>query len=147
MLKSSNPFALVVLANLYVIQTKQDDPQRLVFKKKLYELAFAANYSEAQSVWLVRFVIDLMLLKPDLEEEFEETRKLITTKNNKNMRTYSKGTHNFIDSLNREYYGSTMNEEREKIRAMIIRCHTQMQMSVKKSQKLQAKRSRRFVKY
>ena len=51
LLKSSNPFALVVLANLYVIQTKQDDPQRLIFKKKLYELAFAANYSEAQSVW------------------------------------------------------------------------------------------------
>ena len=47
------------------------------------------------------------------------------------MRTRSKSSYNFIDSLNREYFGSTMNEEREKIRAMIIRCHTQMQMSVK----------------
>ena len=47
------------------------------------------------------------------------------------MRTYSKGTHNFLKSLSRDIYGSTMDEEREKIRAMIIRCHTQMQMSVK----------------
>ena len=82
-------------------------------------------------MWLVHFVVDLMLLKPSLEEEFEETRKIITTKNNKNMRTYSKGTHNLANNLNRELYGSTVDEEREKIRAMIIRCHTQMQMSVK----------------
>ena len=33
--------------------------------------------------------------------------------------------------MNRELNGATMDEEREKIRAMIIRCHTQMQMSVK----------------
>ena len=32
-------------ANLYVIQTKQDDPQRLVFKKKLYELGFYNHYA------------------------------------------------------------------------------------------------------
>ena len=47
------------------------------------------------------------------------------------MRTYSKSSRNFIDSLNREYYGATMDEQNEKIRAIIIRCHTQMQMSVK----------------
>ena len=82
-------------------------------------------------LWLIHFVTDLMLLKPDLEEEFEETRKIITSKHNKNMRTYSKGSLNFIDSLNREYFGSTMDEKDEKIRAMIIRCHTQMKMSVK----------------
>ena len=67
-----------------------------------------------------------MLLKPDLEEEFEETRKTITTKNNKNMRTRSKSNHNFIDSVTRELYGATMDEQNEKIRTMIIRCHTQM---------------------
>ena len=72
-----------------------------------------------------------MLLKPDLEEEFEETIKTITTKNPNIMRTYSKGTHNLARILNQELYGSTMGEKDEKIRAMIIRCHTQMQMSVK----------------
>ena len=82
-------------------------------------------------MWLVHFVVDLMLLKPSLEEEFEETRKIITTKNDKNMRTRSKSSHNLIDSINREYYGSTMDEKDEKIRAIILRCHTQMQMSVK----------------
>ena len=47
------------------------------------------------------------------------------------MRTRSKSSHNFIDSVTRELYGATMDEQNEKIRAIIIRCHTQMQMSVK----------------
>ncbi len=47
------------------------------------------------------------------------------------MRTYSKGTHNLANVLNRELYGSTMEEERQKMQAIIIRCRIQMQMSIK----------------
>ena len=47
------------------------------------------------------------------------------------MRTRSKGTYGLANVLNRELYGTTIDEERQKIQAMITRCYTQMQMSVK----------------
>ncbi len=39
LLQNDNPFALVVLANFYLLKTKTDSEKRYEFKEKLYELA------------------------------------------------------------------------------------------------------------
>ncbi len=64
---STNPFALVVLANLHIINTKKDAQQRLEYKKRLFELTEKANYTNTPALFLHYFVSELMLLPDDLE--------------------------------------------------------------------------------
>ena len=55
LIQNPNPFAIVILANLYVLQSKNDDTKRLTFKEKVYELAKKRNYSKEKTTKLLIF--------------------------------------------------------------------------------------------
>jgi PP-loop superfamily ATP-utilizing enzyme len=59
-----------VLANYYVLQTKNDGEKCYQCKEKLYKLAIERQYSVEFTNKLLNFVIDLMKLPPLLEEKF-----------------------------------------------------------------------------
>ncbi len=62
--RSSNPFALVVLAHLRTQESKKNDGLRTDFKRELYRLAYRSGYSKADIRELL-IVIDWMLVLPD----------------------------------------------------------------------------------
>ena len=69
--ESDNPFALVVLANKYVLASKKKALQRLQFKIKLLELLRKRNFSRKKIVSIFKFIKYLLILSSDLELEFE----------------------------------------------------------------------------
>ena len=48
LLASENPFALAVLASLYMIKAGQDDFKKLEYKKKLVEISIVKNFNRAK---------------------------------------------------------------------------------------------------
>ncbi len=70
LLTSTNPFAMAVLANLYVLQTNQNYEERLVQKEKMFEIAKKLGYDEKKLIRLLIFVRNLMVLPEDLEFKF-----------------------------------------------------------------------------
>lgn len=82
LLANDNPFALVVLANLYLLQTQNDDVMRYNLKKKVYELGGNKGYSIDYLANLLIFVTELMKLPFELEEKFK--REVIFTSSKTN---------------------------------------------------------------
>ncbi len=80
LLKSRNPFALVILAILYVLRTKGKFDDRLLFKEKLYELAELKKLSTKKLTPLLIFVDNFMFLPKRLEIKFNE--KLLAKQQN-----------------------------------------------------------------
>ena len=98
LIADTNTFALFVLANLYVIQTrdKNDDAQRkrLELKKKICELAIGREMDLEKLRRFLTFVDGIMLLPSDLMEEFQDffnkthimsARKFDTAQSEKNV--------------------------------------------------------------
>ena len=71
LINNPNPFAVFVLANLYVIKTRNNDAQRLTFKEKVYEIAALRNYSREKISQLLIFVLELIQLKPASQQIFD----------------------------------------------------------------------------
>lgn len=72
LLKSKNPFSLVILTSQYLLKSKNDFDQRYLFKRKLIKLAKDREYEDLEIVSLLRF-IDLILKLPEkLEIKFEQ---------------------------------------------------------------------------
>lgn len=69
--KSDNLFDLGVLAAKYTLDTEGDARKRIVFKKKLSELAFNKGFSFEKTEQLISFVFDYMLLPENMENEFQ----------------------------------------------------------------------------
>ncbi len=69
--KSDNPFALAVLASLYLIKAGKDPNQKLAYKKKLIEIARTKNFDFAKLYRLINFVEYLITLPKELELEFK----------------------------------------------------------------------------
>ena len=70
-LKSNpNPFAIVVLANLYVLQTYHNYPKRLELKEHIYRLARERGYPDEKTHRLIIFLSELIQLPEDLEEQY-----------------------------------------------------------------------------
>ena len=80
-----NPFALAVLANKYVLASKNKDKQRLQFKIQLLQLLRKRNFSRKRIVAVFVFIKYLMLLPNELELEFENIIS-DTYQNHTNMR-------------------------------------------------------------
>jgi hypothetical protein len=111
LLANNNPFAIVVLANLYVAKTHNNLRKRLTFKEKLYELAFLRGYSVEKITKLFIFVNELMLLSSELEKEYKTYIQIQQTiKKEENMRVLSKSTMDIIDIFAQDAYGKTMEE-------------------------------------
>ncbi|MEY3242827.1 MAG: hypothetical protein RIR11_4266 [Bacteroidota bacterium] len=69
LLESDNPFALVVLANLYVIQSKSNVELRTQFKRKLLKHLATRNYSYEKFKKLFNFAVFFMTLPPEKEKK------------------------------------------------------------------------------
>ncbi|MEY4903582.1 MAG: hypothetical protein RLZZ292_1397 [Bacteroidota bacterium] len=111
LLANNNPFAIVVLANLYVAKTHNNLRKRLTFKEKLYELAFSRGYSIEKITKLFIFVSELMLLSSELEKEYDayvQTQQKI--KKEENMRVLRQSTLNIINNLTKNAYGQSVDE-------------------------------------
>ncbi len=72
LLKSDNPFALAVLASLYLIKAGKEPNLKLAYKKKLIEIARTKNFDLAKLYRLINFVQQLVVLPKDLEIEFKQ---------------------------------------------------------------------------
>ena len=72
LLKSENPFALAVLASLYLIKAGRENAKKLEFKKKLTEIAVSKNYSKQKFYRLFNFVQHLITLPKVFELEFKK---------------------------------------------------------------------------
>jgi len=80
-----NPFALAVLANKYVLASKNKERKRLQFKIELLKLMRQHNFSKEKKTAVFVFIQYLLLLPQELELEFEDL-VLGKLKNHKNMR-------------------------------------------------------------
>ncbi|WP_160112580.1 hypothetical protein [Salicibibacter kimchii] len=78
MLKSNNPFALVVLAGKYMLKSENNADDRYQFKRQLFDLILHnKNYSQEYTQSLLSFV-DYLLTVPEemnqkLQDEFNST--------------------------------------------------------------------------
>ena len=82
LMASNNPFAIAVLANLYVNQTRDALEKRAEYKKKLFYLAKIKKYPIAKTERLLTFVLHLMKLSDDMDAEvksfYKKNKKLST---------------------------------------------------------------------
>ena len=70
--KMSNPFALVVLAGLYSIKSKEEVEKKYKFKIKLIKLLLKTGYSREKVRHIFIFVDGLLLLPAEVEMHFKE---------------------------------------------------------------------------
>ena len=80
---SPNPFAWVVMAQLKMLETKQDKPTRKIWKMRLVRQLYESGYNQDDVLNLFRFLDWLLKLPKGLEAEFwqelsiyEEERKM-----------------------------------------------------------------------
>jgi hypothetical protein len=128
LLDNPNPFALVVLANLYVLKTSATDTARLTFKEKLYELAHNRGYSDTKIAHLVLFINDLMRLTPSFEYIFKQ--HISKPVNPKPIMIYHQSTIDVVDIETRNVYGVSIPEARAEARAEVESVQTKLQKSV-----------------
>jgi hypothetical protein len=80
LIDNPNPLAIFVLANLYILQTKNDEEQRFAYKREVYKIAISRNYDAAKIKKLLIFVGGFMKLNPKFESKFKELENKTTTK-------------------------------------------------------------------
>ena len=106
LLRSNNPFALAVLASLYMIKAGQNDYKKLEYKKKLIEISILKKFDRAKLFRMFNFVEHLVTLPPNLQELFKNS--ISHTKIQEKMqaeRSFLK-TYEF-------FFGKALKEERE----------------------------------
>ena len=114
LLNNQNPFALAVLANLYVLKTQDSLEKRLTFKEKLYELAGERNYSAEKTNKLLFFIMELMKLSKELEKEFDNY--ISKPVNSENMSYITNVTRNHVNAVVKHTYGLSAVEMNAKIK-------------------------------
>ncbi len=130
LLANNNPFAMITLANYYVLKTKDDQQRRYEFKQKLYELAENRSYNLEELSKLLIFVGELMKLPPLLEKKFEKEVIQTKIKNNSYMIQVSQSTKNLVNAYEREVYGETMEEARAKAKELTKQLDEQLTKSI-----------------
>jgi hypothetical protein len=135
LLKSDNLFALVVLANLRTIQTKKKDEEidRLSFKKHLYNLVIERNFEPEIYYDLLGFIDYLMVLPENLAMEYEDFSSQ-ATKKTINMEKLKVGPRmkNLADAIYLGAYGVDIAAERQAAKR-------QIQIEKRKSREADAK--------
>ncbi|HNL08070.1 MAG TPA: hypothetical protein PKH93_10890 [Chitinophagales bacterium] len=109
LLANPNPFAIVVLANYYVLKTKANDPERLSFKEQVFKLASERGYDYPKTNSLLLFIYELMKLSKPLSQDFYENI-IQPSKHIPAMIKYSRATRDIIDYEVKQVYGFTITE-------------------------------------
>jgi hypothetical protein len=129
LMNNPNPFAIVVLANLYVLQTQENDAKRLTLKQKIYDLAKQRKYPKEQTTNLILFITELMKLPPKLAKTFTNYISK-PQKNDKDMMPITQASRNVADALGIRAYGKSIKELDNTVAKTIVLLYSQMQMSV-----------------
>lgn len=120
LLSSSNPFALVVLANLYVIQSKGNSALRMELKRRLVTHLLSRNIPLEKFRTILNFALLFVRLKEEDEASFFTfIEEQFSQKNNSKMSGSSKVQVKdyakiIMDSLSKKYYGETAEEAQRK---------------------------------
>ena len=72
LVKADNPFAIVVMAHLKALETRQDHSLRKHWKTKLTRMLYERGYTRQEVMDLYRFIDWAITLPPALELEFLE---------------------------------------------------------------------------
>lgn len=106
LLLNPNPFSVVVLANLYVNNTKRDFKKRLVFKEYLYQIAKNRGYSFEKTSNLYTFVLQVVKLPLELEIEYIN---YVKSQDNpaKDMRLIEQVTIDFANEIIKDVIGKS----------------------------------------
>lgn len=115
LLRSKNPFSLIVLASQYLLKSKSDSNKRYIFKRNLIKLAKERKYSDEQIVNLLRFIDLTLRLPKKLEEKFE--KEIIETYI-KPEGMITKKSDRFANQLYLALYGESMDERINKEKIM-----------------------------
>ena len=102
------PFALIILANLLMLKSKNDPEKRLSFKQHLYLLAAERKYSAAVTQSIITFAEEVMRLPDELELVFQDF--VLNTSTSQNMSYVPQNTLNLADAIAKKHYGYTITE-------------------------------------
>jgi hypothetical protein len=128
LLANPNPFAIFVLANMYVSQTYENATLRLERKEQMYRLARQRNYSEDKINRILLFIFEIIKLPPDLETQFNEH---ISKPQNSNDMVYTTQTsRDTVDALAKQAFGQTVTEIDTALVKTIIILFTKVKMSI-----------------
>jgi hypothetical protein len=117
LMASDNPFALVILSNLYVIQSKGNPQKRFELKKKLLEHLKVKGISLDRFRNILNFALYLVKLTPELDDRFHELTHQQDHLNAKDMTGKQKAfEHNkkLIDAMGSAFYGAPISDLVEK---------------------------------
>jgi len=78
LLNSDNPFAMVVLAGLYSLKSKNEEQKKYKFKIKLLRLLLNKGYKNDKVYNIFEFLDGILFLPTDLEIKFQENIEEIT---------------------------------------------------------------------
>jgi hypothetical protein len=83
LLKSDNPFSLVILATKYAIESKKKEDIKLNFKIKLAKLLLQRNYNREEIIEIFKFIDVLLELKNESNRKiyYQEVMEMAKTKN------------------------------------------------------------------
>jgi hypothetical protein len=116
LIANPNPFALVVLANWYSLNSKGDDQKRYTYKEKLYEMGKERGISIADISKLHIFVTEIMKLPKNLVKQFEKEYLKTTTKQVDKMMYASPSTREVFSEMTKEIFGQSPEEMLAKIK-------------------------------
>jgi predicted DNA-binding protein (MmcQ/YjbR family) len=87
--QSDNPFAIVVMAHLKMLETKKNVTDRLYWKIELSKMLYQKGYEEKKVIALLKFIDWLMILPKNLSSSYYETlHQLKEEKKMKMMTTF-----------------------------------------------------------
>ncbi len=123
LLSNDNPFSLVVLSNLYLLLSKNDNSKRYEFKKKLYELGRNKSYSVDNLAKLLIFVSELVKLPFELEKKFENEVIKSNYKNANDMyKNLSQGSKTMVNTIVENVFG----ESYENVKAKQVKVEAEL---------------------
>jgi hypothetical protein len=128
LINNPNPFAIVILANLYVLRTQGNDEARLTLKQKIYDLAKKRKYPKEQATNLILFITELMKLPTKLEKTF--TTYISKSQKSNDMMPITQASRNVADALTKQAYGRTFKEVDATVTNAITRLFSKLQMSI-----------------
>ena len=104
LIASDNPVAIAILAAKYTLETENDARKRLIFKKKMFELAQKKNLPDDKMQVLLNFVLDYMVLPREMEEEFKAEIPIFSPVKSNNM-IVTQNRIDLADALSLAKYG------------------------------------------
>jgi hypothetical protein len=110
LLSSDNPFALVVLASLYVLKSKKDVGSRFQYKRKLVELTREKGYTNAEIIGLLRFIRYIVSVPSNLTLELDIEIANYYLKNYTGMTIPTKQDEKFVNDIYKAVMGVSVED-------------------------------------